>query len=133
MEAADPSPFDAAIRETREEIGLSLRPESLVGSLDDLVAVGGAPGMVIHPYVFLEEGLDIPAFAEAFRPNAEVASVLAWPFQSLRDGTGRGTMELVRSGNRWVLPCVDIDGQRLWGLTLRMVDDLIERITILNQ
>jgi hypothetical protein len=26
------------------------------------------------------------------------------------------------------LPCVRLEGERLWGMTLRMVDDLLERL-----
>ena len=41
---------------------------------------------------------------------------------------GRGTFAYRWQGREMVLPCIDFDGQRLWGLTLRIVDDLLGRL-----
>lgn len=123
MEPTDPAPLDAAIRETREELGLPLSPELLVGALDDLAAVGGRPGLVIRPYVFRWPGA-LPSLA----PNAEVDGVLWLGLERLLANDGRTTMTWERDGVSLRLPCVDFDGHRLWGLTLRMIDDLLDRL-----
>src|SRR5262245_6335151 len=53
VEPEDDGPLAGAVRETAEEVGLALKPGSLVGQLDDLAAVGGRPGLVVRPFVFL--------------------------------------------------------------------------------
>jgi 8-oxo-dGTP pyrophosphatase MutT (NUDIX family) len=121
VDPGDASPLAAALRETREEIGVELPSTALIGPLDDLAAVGGRPGLVIRPFVF--------ALSEPVRPspNEEVAAVHRISLERLLAREGRSTMLWEREGRRLTLPCVDVDGQRLWGLTLRMIDGLLER------
>ncbi|MEQ1501139.1 MAG: CoA pyrophosphatase [Myxococcota bacterium] len=123
VEASDPDPLAAAIRETAEEIGLDLTEGAPVGQLDDLAAVGGRPGLVIRPFVFVA-----PVEPAALTPNREVAGIHTIGLDRLLAGDGRTTMTWTRDGGSMVLPCVEFDGQRLWGLTLRMIDDLLDRI-----
>lgn len=116
----DRSPLSAAIRETWEEVGVDLREGELLGQLDDLRS-RPVTRLVIRPYVFRLP--EVPAW----RPNEEVAEVLSVPVDHLLEGRGRGDMRYPPVvGIR--LPQVDIDGHRLWGLTLHMVDDLLHRI-----
>ena len=123
VEPSDTGPFAAAIRETEEEVGLALKRGALMGQLDDLAAIGGRPGLVIRPYVFLLE-----APLGALRPNPEVARIHQVPMSRLLANEGRTQMTYARRDQSFTLPCVDFDGERLWGLTLRMVDDLLDRI-----
>jgi 8-oxo-dGTP pyrophosphatase MutT (NUDIX family) len=123
VEPHDEDALDAAIRETEEEIGLQLPRHAALGGLDDLAAVGGRPGLVIRPFVFHWPGR-LPRVV----PNREVASVHRLGLDRLLRGEGRGSMAWVHQGVPLTLPCVQFDGQRLWGLTLRMVDDLLDRI-----
>lgn len=120
-------PLDAARRETVEEVGLDLHDAQLLGRLDDLAAVGGRPGMVIRPYVFL-----LPGQLPPLRPNpSEVAGTHTVALSDLLSGEGRTTMTWERGDQRLTLPAVELRGlshPRLWGLTLRMVDDLLHRI-----
>lgn len=116
------TPLEAAIRETEEELGLALSEEQLLGELDELRTRGDLPTLVIRPYVF---------FVEEVGPldtNEEVAAVHRLSLQALLDGKGRGTMRHPWRGHELVLPRVDFDGVRLWGLTLHMVDDLLHRL-----
>lgn len=123
MEPEDPDALATAIRETREEVGLELPESALLGQLDDVVAVGGRPGLVIRPFVF-----GIEALPTTFTPNDEVASIHRLSLSRLLGNEGRGWMPFEHRGTSLELPCVDFDGQRLWGLTLRMVDDLLHRL-----
>lgn len=123
VEPTDRDTRAAAARETWEEVGLSLDRAVPLGELDDLAAVGGRPGLIIRPHVFLIDG-PLPEL----RPNGEVASTHALRLERLLADEGRGPMDWTWSGRSITLPRVDFDGQRLWGLTLRMVDDLLHRI-----
>lgn len=122
MQAGDETPLHAAIRETHEEIGVDLSGARVLGELDEVPTVHPLPPLLVRPYVF---ALDrVPAV----QPNHEVAAVHRFPLDDLLAGRGRGRMSRVFRDVPWVLPYVDHDGVRLWGLTLRMVDDLLDRI-----
>jgi hypothetical protein len=61
-------------------------------------------------------------------PNREVQSVHRLALDALMRGEGRGTMPWTWNGQKIWLPRVDFDGVRLWGMTLRAVDDLLDRL-----
>jgi 8-oxo-dGTP pyrophosphatase MutT (NUDIX family) len=124
VDPTDVGPLEAALRETQEEVGLRLAPDLCAGTLDDLTAVGGRPGLVVRPYVFVHPG-PLPTLV----PNAEVAETLLVPLVSLLADTHRSTMTWQRDGGvTATLPAVALGPHRLWGMTLRMVDDLLDRI-----
>jgi len=123
VDPTDGGPLAAAVRETREEVGLELAPELCVGALDDLTAVGGRPGLVVRPYVFV-----LPRPLPPLVPNGEVAETLIVPLETLLADTDRSTMTWQRDGVTATLPAVALGPHRLWGMTLRMVDDLLDRI-----
>ena len=118
----DEGVLDAAIRETLEELGLPLDRDCLLGELDELQTRGNQPTLVIRPYVFA------PARIPPLRPNEEVARVHRLGLDALLAGARRGTMRHPWREHELVLPKVDFDGVRLWGLTLHMVDDLLHRL-----
>lgn len=71
----DESVIDAALRETREEIGIDLPPSAVLGRLDDYAT---RSGYVISPVVVWADGV------EQFRPNpAEVEHIHLVPLASL--------------------------------------------------
>jgi 8-oxo-dGTP pyrophosphatase MutT (NUDIX family) len=123
VDPGDRGPLEAAMRETLEEVGLALAPELSVGALDDLTAVGGRPGLVVRPYVFV-----LPVPIPTLVPNGEVAATLTVPLETLLADTHRSTMTWQRDGVTATLPAVQLGPHRLWGMTLRMVDDLLDRI-----
>lgn len=122
MEERDSDALHAAIRETCEEIGVRLSPEQALGELDEVPTISPLPPLLVRPFVF---ALDAEP---SFHPNVEVASVHTIGLATLLRGDGRGVMERTWQGHTFTLPKVDFDGVRLWGLTLRMVDDLLHRL-----
>ncbi|MBN2800454.1 MAG: CoA pyrophosphatase [Deltaproteobacteria bacterium] len=120
-EPADRSLRHTAMRETWEELGLSLEGAEYLGALDP-VAPLMSRRMCVWPYAFLLRQEPVPA------PNEEVAEVFSVPLARLLAGEGRRTMPLEWGGSRLSFPCVEIDGRCLWGLTLRVVDQLLDRI-----
>ena len=102
VDSGDTDPLAAAVRETREEVGLDL--ESIaerIGRLSDVAAIGrGRPmNMVINPYVFAAES--VPAMT----PNYEVAEVVWVPASFLADHRNRESMDYQRGGLSLELPC----------------------------
>ncbi|MEN0060867.1 MAG: CoA pyrophosphatase [Myxococcota bacterium] len=122
VEPSDVDSLAAAIRETSEEIGFDLSPDQLIGPLDDLTTRPVRRHLIIEPFVFFvpEPG--------PFQLNEEVQSLHRVQLDALLTGVGRTQFPLSWKGETIELPCVDVDGLRLWGLTLRMVDDLLHRI-----
>jgi 8-oxo-dGTP pyrophosphatase MutT (NUDIX family) len=116
------TPLEAAVRETREEIGVDLSVARWLGPLDEVQTAGHLPALIIHPFVFA-----LPT-AQDLRPNYEVASIHRVALSVLIEGEGRGDMDHLWRGQMLRLPRVDFDGGRLWGLTLHMVDDLLHRL-----
>ncbi len=110
------------MRESYEELGLDLSGAEVLGRLHDIGTVGHLPSRVVQPWAFLLPKLP------SLTPNHEVASTHTASLQDLLDGVGRGTMPLNFRGGEYTMPKVDFDGQRLWGMTLQMVDDLLHRI-----
>lgn len=121
LEAQDEGPRGAAMRETAEEIGLDLARADYLGALPPLQAITGLP-LIVHPFVW---SLDAEP---AFTLNKEVQSVHRASLDALLEGRERGEMPFSWAGQDIVLPRVDFDGVRLWGMTLRVVDELLHRL-----
>ena len=135
IEPHDESPLHGAIREAHEEIGVDLSEAEHLGALDDAGTVPGLPRLIIHPHVFALRA------EPDHRLNAEVAALHRVPLVSLLAGQGRSAFEYNHRGMRVTLPCVDFPEEtmverrldvpataRLWGLTLGIVDDLLDRL-----
>jgi len=125
-EPEDPSLLHTAIRETREEVGLQLETSQLMGRLDDLEAMarGRKTGLVVRPFVF---GLAAPADAP-LHPNEEVAETLWAPLLPIHAGAWDTVRPYALGGQTWKLPAWDVYGRVVWGLTHRILTDLLGRI-----
>ena len=126
VEPADPSDLGAAIRETEEEVELSLPTSSFIGPLTPIPTRGrGVPRRIISPFVFHIDDLTI---TRDLTPNDEVAAVHHVPLPFLLSGEGRSHFTLQHQGTGWTLPQVRLGDVRLWGLTLQIVDELLDRL-----
>lgn len=125
MEALDASLRHTAMRETHEEVGIDLSGASYVGALPPLRSPVRLPTAAfgVFPFVFRAS-----AWPEAFRTSEEVAALHRFPMERLLSGDGRGSFRYDRNGYDLDLPCLDLDGVRIWGLTLRMLDALLDRV-----
>lgn len=121
-EVEDSDLLATAIRETHEELGLDLSAARYLGELDELGPVSRRKPLVVRPHVFHLDRLP------AVRPNREVAEVMRLSLGDLLGNVGRGPMPFEWNGQALELARVDFAGARLWGMTLRMVDDLLHRI-----
>jgi 8-oxo-dGTP pyrophosphatase MutT (NUDIX family) len=124
----DPGDVDslaAALRETKEEVGLDLLSiADQIGRLSDVAAIGrGRPlNMVINPFVFATQ--TVPSLT----PNHEVDAVVWVPASYLADHRNRESMEYQRAGLSLELPCYRYQDHLIWGLTLGMVDELLSLV-----
>jgi 8-oxo-dGTP pyrophosphatase MutT (NUDIX family) len=121
-EPGDASLLHTAVRETREELGLDLEHAELLGPLQPLPTAGHLPSLGVYPFVF---ALDR---TPRLSPNYEVAGVHFVPLEALLTNRDRRAFEHDWRGQKVKLPMVEVEGHRLWGLTLLMVDDLLHRL-----
>lgn len=123
-EPADPSPRHTAARETVEEVGLDLTPARFLGSLSELD--GGRANnrrIIVSAHAWWWEGP-----RPDLSPNHEVAEALWVPLRDLADRDRYIDYLYPQSG--MLFPGIQLDrpDQVIWGLTLRLLSDLFDRI-----
>ncbi len=125
VEPSDGGSREAAIRETREEVGLDLGESAeFLGALDQIRAIARMRpvDLRIAPFAFrLREHQDIV-------PGGEVAGTHWLSLEALLDPDVRGTFEYDHAGARLQFPCLRVNGLVIWGLTFRMFQELAERL-----
>lgn len=112
-----------AERETHEELGFELASSGqLRGRMSDLLATarGRTLPLVITPWIYSV------ADSPAFQPNHEVAEALWVPLSFFRDPNNRQTFDYTVAGHTLRLPRYEFEGRVIWGLTLKMVDELLD-------
>ena len=124
VDPGDADAFAAAVRETREEVGLDLSDAEPLGRLDDRDASPGRVGaLVLAAFVWR-----VPR-PQVLRPNHEVRSTLWVPLAALADPARR-----VRHGWPPEAPFGEYPGilvgepgrHVVWGLTYQVVEHLLE-------
>lgn len=126
MDPEDENPQAAAVRETCEEVGLDLDHSArAIGRFSDLTAVarGRRLGLVIEPFAY--ELIE----AAPLTINREVQEAFWLPLSFLVDSGHRSSLEYAFESGSVRLPCYRYEGRVLWGLTLRMLDEVIELLT----
>jgi 8-oxo-dGTP pyrophosphatase MutT (NUDIX family) len=121
------SPADAdllatAMRETREEVGVDLGAcARLIGRLEPVHAVarGYIEPLVIAPFVFVQTG---PATIEL---GHEAQEAFWFPLDRAVSGELSGEYRFVLGPETRILPSWRYEGHVVWGLTYRMLDDLL--------
>jgi 8-oxo-dGTP pyrophosphatase MutT (NUDIX family) len=122
VDAADADALAAAVREAREELALDLERDAvLLGALPPARTHLQRPTgpLWVAPFVF--ELLGTPALAA----NDEVQEALWVPLGFLADPANRDRFVWSRPGAVLEMPCVRWDTHVIWGLTLRILDDLL--------
>jgi 8-oxo-dGTP pyrophosphatase MutT (NUDIX family) len=113
-------PWQAALRETEEELGLSAKPLLRLGQLDEL---DSSTGFRIVPCVAA-----VPWPAE-FKPSeAEIAEVFSVPLRALAQPQLVEEREVLVEGHRRSLRVYHVGRHQVWGLTARVLQNLLVRL-----
>jgi 8-oxo-dGTP pyrophosphatase MutT (NUDIX family) len=123
QDPVDPDLMTTAIRETSEEVGLVLRPNQLVGSLDDVVPrTPVLPPIAVRPYVFLLDR----------RPelvlNPEVAAADWVQLDLLLHPETYHTVRLEIRGEDREFPAYRVEEAVVWGMTERILSGLLDHL-----
>ncbi|WP_374032029.1 CoA pyrophosphatase [Bdellovibrio bacteriovorus] len=130
-EETDKTDLDAALRETREEIGIELTNPELLGRLNDIQArkAGTMLDFYIRPFVFFIER----DFNIVLDPN-EVADFFWIPLKEIQNPHRVTTYRLQRDNISLELPAVYLDREPpLWGLSYMMTLNLLEVLAAANK
>ena len=111
---------DTALRETLEETGIDVHAAGLViGVLDDLRPRNPAlPAIVIRPYVAVVGQV-------AITPSREVAEAFWVPLSRLRSPDAVIQSSVTVRGHRMDVASYVHDGHTIWGITERMLSQLL--------
>lgn len=119
-EPADVSLQATAIRETREELALDLTRGRMLGQLDDL-----APRSHVLPPIIIRPFVAVVAPDVTFELSREVASVFWVPLSQLLEASAQTEHEIMVNGVRARFPAYTVQGHVVWGLTERIVRQLL--------
>lgn len=123
-EPEDETELMTAIRETREEIGIHLSEQDLLGQLDDIQArrQGEMLDFFIRPFAFW-----LPEKPQAHPSPAEVADFFWFKVSDLKNPKFTTHIEFNRDNINVKLPAIALkEGPPLWGLTYFMTMSLLE-------
>jgi 8-oxo-dGTP pyrophosphatase MutT (NUDIX family) len=127
LDPGDADLLAAAVRETREELGVELdREAQLLGRLRDFQPVKSLD-LSVTPFIF---GV---GSRPALSPNPEVDLALWIPVAELASGTTRFEHELSLGGKALRFPAFRVGEHVVWGLTYRVVDELLRQIARTGQ
>jgi len=123
MDNADQSIYQTALRELHEEIGLGAENLKHIGRLSDQLTKthSGLRPMIISAFIF-----ELNKHTE-FVLNHEVAEIVWVPLTHFCASVNRKHMVWKVKGLKINLPCYWFKNKRVWGLTLRMLDELIAK------
>lgn len=120
LEPGDASLEVTAVRETFEELALDLTQGQMIGRLDDL-----APRNPMLPSIMIRPFVALVAPHMTFVPNAEVAATYWVPLSVLRHEGTQAEHVMTINGARARFPGFRVDTHIVWGLTERIVRQLL--------
>jgi 8-oxo-dGTP pyrophosphatase MutT (NUDIX family) len=122
-EPGDENMLATALREAEEEVGLAPEAVEVVAELP--VFETQRTGWRVHPFL-----ARIPAETPWRLQEAEIVGILTPSARALADPEARATLPFTSRRFREPLYVdgIDVEGHVLWGMTLRLLDDLLPRL-----
>jgi 8-oxo-dGTP pyrophosphatase MutT (NUDIX family) len=122
-EPEDPDLVETAIRETFEEVGLTLARADLLGGLDDVVPrTPVLPPIAVRPFVFYVPG------RPALTLSPEVAGVHWVHLDHLLHPETYHSARLEIRGEPRDFPAYRVDESIVWGMTERILTALLDQV-----
>jgi 8-oxo-dGTP pyrophosphatase MutT (NUDIX family) len=119
-EPEDSDLLGTAIRETREEVGILLTADVLLGTLEDVVPrTPVLPPIAVRPYVFLA------SLRPAITLNPEVTASSWVPLSHLLRPDTHHPVRLEVAGQTRVVPAFELEDGIVWGMTERILTALL--------
>lgn len=115
---AGESLVEAALRETREEIGVPPEQVRILGGLSPLFIP--VSGFALHPFVGTVDRR--PGLA---RDPREVARILEVPLRAVLDASNLGVVQREFRGRAYEVPYLAVDGERVWGATAMILAEFL--------
>jgi 8-oxo-dGTP pyrophosphatase MutT (NUDIX family) len=113
---SDKSFLDTAIRETSEEIGITINKNQVIGCLNPVYT--HTSHILIYPYIAL-----IKEITEKLRPNLEVEEIINFPIKKLKTSILKD--EQISKINIKMFKFV-LDDYIIWGATARILKELLD-------
>ena len=124
-EPEDADLLATAIRETREEVGIDLDREQLLGGLDDVVPRNPVlPPIAVRPFVFLLPRLPLLVL------NPEVASTQWVTLEDLLQPGGYHLATLEVAGQVRDVQAYRLADTVVWGMTERILTDFLRHVNL---
>lgn len=122
MEDGDRTLVETALRETHEELGISLDSIEILGPLTPLYVPPSHN--CIHPFVAYHPGHPL------FQPDPlEVAELLEIPLATFLNPTIRQEERVEREGMEFTIPYYAIGGYKIWGATAMILAEFLAMVT----
>ena len=120
-EVDDSDLLATAIRETREETGIDLTPDALIGRLPRVAPRGPRiPTIVVVPFLF-----SVPADTRALAAPDEVERTRWISLAQIRDPALRENYRVTIPAGTRTFPSIRVGHDVIWGMTYRIVEDLL--------
>ena len=116
LDSVDSNLLETALRETREEIGLTLRPDQVIGQLDPVITLNS--GFTILPFVSVVD--EIPPLSA----NAEVEKIFHIPLESFLKTMANDpdpTHNLIQE-----MYTFEFQGNVVWGASARVLKQIAD-------
>lgn len=121
FQVEDATLLRAAMRETREELGVELDGAKYLGQSPMLAPMMSGPlGVEVSPFVFVVER-EPPLVL-----NHEAAGTFWLPLDRAIAGAFDAEFDFVHEERRMTLPSWKYEGHVVWGLTWRILSDVLE-------
>jgi len=122
-EPGDPDLLATALREAEEEVGLAPEAVEVVAALEPLATQ--ATGWLVHPFLGR-----VPPDTRWLLQETEIVGILTPAARTLADPASRATLPFssLRFPEPLLVDGIDVDGHVLWGMTLRLLDDVLPRL-----
>ncbi len=114
----DPDILTTALREANEEVGLRPETVEVLGRLTSAATM--TSNYFVTPFVGV---IGVPTDLRA--DEREVAEIFSVPVAALKDPRFRGRYSWDRGGSTQSYPAILYGEQPIWGLTLRIIEELL--------